>query len=105
MQGSIAASFDNLELGYACASDLRLCGVACPTAPRTLQLSFKADVFQILGYELFVKEFQAYAPVEVGRFRLSRDATPRDTIPSLFVGVAMTVEHISSEVSVVRLQK
>ena len=31
---------------------------------------------------------------------LSRDATPRDTIPALFVGVAMTVEHISSEVSV-----
>ena len=29
-----------------------------------------------------------------------RDATPRDTIPALFVGVAMTVKHISSEVSV-----
>ena len=30
------------------------------------QLSFKADVFKRLGYELFVdpKEFQAYAPVE-----------------------------------------
>ena len=32
--------------------------------------------------------------------RLGRDATPRDTIPGLFVGVAMTVKHISSEVSV-----
>ena len=32
--------------------------------------------------------------------RLGRDATPRDTIPALFVGVAMTVEHISSEISV-----
>ena len=31
---------------------------------------------------------------------VSRDATPRNTIPALFVGVAMTVEHISSEVSV-----
>ena len=35
-----------------------------------------------------------------GHLRLSRDATPRVPIPALFVGVAMTVEHISSEVSV-----
>ena len=34
-----------------------------------------------------------------GRLRLSVDATPRVPIPALFVGVAMTVEHISSEVS------
>ena len=32
--------------------------------------------------------------------RLGRDATPRDTFCALFVGVGMSMEHISSEVSV-----